>query len=176
MNPNDEPKTEDSTPTISPTMATTQQTASTPSLPPKFSDTSSQRGPSNTLSASSPGLRMHNPTLPHPHPHPPTPRDQPIADSSSCGEGDELESDGVRRPRRASDVILHADLRDTGVLGALLRDMYEKGVEEEKKVRVLVEAMEGREEGRERAEVEAELKAEAEAEAGAAGGQHEGTV
>lgn len=62
----------------------------------------------------------------------------------------ELELDDPRRLRRASKVVLHADLRDVGVLVVLLGQMNEEKVAEREKVRRLVDAMDSREEERER--------------------------
>ncbi|KAF2438502.1 hypothetical protein P171DRAFT_491168 [Karstenula rhodostoma CBS 690.94] len=144
MSPTDEPKGSISTSTPIPTKATTTRTSSVPSLPRELSNTSSKRRLSVKSTSS---LRMYSPL------RPPTPRDKAIAEYGITevhrAERKELEADDPRRPRRASNVILHADLRDVGVLGVLLRQMNEDGVEEREKVRRLVEVMENREEERE---------------------------
>jgi hypothetical protein len=83
--------------------------------------------------------------------HPPARCDQLIAAYGLWevhrSERRELENGDSRRSRRASDVILHADLRSMGVLRALLREMNEEGVEEAEKTRGFVE-MTGKREAR----------------------------
>ena len=69
-----------------------------------------------------------------------------VFDKDSASEDEKQDKVMVRR---ASDVLLHADLRDMSVLSTMMCEMNEKGVSEEEKLGRLLEKQKSREDERE---------------------------